>query len=155
MKCPADLVTACDKEPECKCGFCKDHCICEEMAEMDEEEIKQRQMADEEGMKKAEEAIELMYGAEALSEMKKYKEVLTQIDDKVKEISKLILVIDEGYRLSEITTAIISLISYSIKGTDEYKKIISMLVMLPMCTKDIMKELDTFRTLRKDLENEK
>lgn len=28
MKCPADVVTACDKQPECKCGFCKDHCIC-------------------------------------------------------------------------------------------------------------------------------
>lgn len=28
MKCPADLVTACDNQPECDCGFCKEHCVC-------------------------------------------------------------------------------------------------------------------------------
>ena len=28
MKCPADLVTACDKQPECDCGFCFEHCCC-------------------------------------------------------------------------------------------------------------------------------
>lgn len=29
MKCPADLVLACDKNPECRCGFCMEHCVCE------------------------------------------------------------------------------------------------------------------------------
>lgn len=28
MKCPADVVFACDKQPECVCGFCRDHCVC-------------------------------------------------------------------------------------------------------------------------------
>ena len=28
MKCPADATYACDKSPECQCGFCKDHCVC-------------------------------------------------------------------------------------------------------------------------------
>ena len=36
MKCPADLVTACDKEPECDvCGFCLDHCICGKISDDD------------------------------------------------------------------------------------------------------------------------
>lgn len=35
MKCPADIVTACDKEPECFCGFCFDHCICEFLDDME------------------------------------------------------------------------------------------------------------------------
>jgi hypothetical protein len=41
MKCPADIVTACDKEPECNgCGFCLEHCICQCVADdwSDEEE---------------------------------------------------------------------------------------------------------------------
>lgn len=30
MKCPADVVTGCDSEPECDvCGFCMRHCICD------------------------------------------------------------------------------------------------------------------------------
>jgi hypothetical protein len=28
MKCAADVVLACDREAECKCGFCEYHCIC-------------------------------------------------------------------------------------------------------------------------------
>jgi len=40
MKCPADVTIGCDNEVECKCGFCKEHCLCEYYKEHSEEEIR-------------------------------------------------------------------------------------------------------------------
>jgi len=39
MKCPADIVLACDNQPECsRCGFCMEHCICSYLDSLEFEE---------------------------------------------------------------------------------------------------------------------